>query len=149
MQLIAPMVKQQSPRAGPMERSSSCHTLSEGIALRIALPITLLVSWFIISVLLSSILSLQVPSTHSTQLKKYCFPRRNPRQDRFNLRLTNKNSNRNNTSVLSLRSNQASQDHYTIITPRRRSKHKSLISMSGGPITKKKKLMKAETSRMD
>ncbi len=44
------MVKQRSPRAGPMERSSGRHTLPKGIALRIALSITLRVLWFIILV---------------------------------------------------------------------------------------------------
>ena len=119
------MVKQLSPGAGPAEWSSGRHTLPEGIALRIALPSTLLASWFIILVLLSSILSLQVPLTHPTQLKKDCFLLRNYRQDRFNLRLTKKNDNHNNRSVLVL-------GHYVIFTPQRRSKHKSPISMSGG-----------------
>ncbi len=67
------MVKQRSPRAGPAERSSGRHTFPEGIALKIALPITLLASWFIILMLLLSILSLQVPLTHPTQLKKILF----------------------------------------------------------------------------
>ena len=111
------MVKQQSPRAGPTERSSSCQTLPEGIALRIALPITLLVSWFIILVLLSSILSLQVPSTHPTQLKKTAFHVGTLGKIDTTYVLLIKNANRNNTSVLALRSNQARQDHYTIITP--------------------------------
>jgi len=128
------MVKQQSPRAGPAERSSGRHTLPEDIAPRIALPITLLASWFIIWALLSNIILLSlVSSSTPTQLKKDCFPRRNPRQDSYNLRLTKKTDNLNNTSVLALRSNQASQGHYSIIAPRRRN-----------PLTKKKKLTKAE-----
>ena len=119
------MVKQRSPRAGPAERSSNCHTLPEDIASsRIALPIILLAFCFIILVHLSSILSAQVPSTHPPQLHKDPFLHRNYRQDRFNLRLTKKTDNHRNRSVLAL--------HYLIFTPQRRRKHKRPISMLGG-----------------
>ena len=98
----------------------------EDITQRIALPITLLASWFIIWVLLSIIiLSSHIPLSTPTQLKQDCFLRRNHMRDKFNLHLTNKNHNRNNRSVLAL-------GYCTIFTPRRRSKKKSLISMSGG-----------------
>jgi hypothetical protein len=102
------MVKQRSPRAGPAERSSGRHTLPEDIAPRIALPITLLASWFIIWALLSNIILLSlISSSTPTQLKKDCFPRRNPRRERNPLHLTKKNTARNKRSVLARRSNQA------------------------------------------
>jgi hypothetical protein len=136
------MVKQRSPRAGPAERSSGCHTLPEGIASRIALPITLLASWLIIWALLSSILSLQVPSPHLTQLRKDRSTRRNYTQDRFNLPPTNKNHVRNNRSVIA-------SAHYSIFTPRRRSKYKSPISMSGGQEERETKPAKVGSMSQD
>jgi hypothetical protein len=65
--------------------------------------------------------------------KNDCFLRRNPtRQDSYPLRLTKKRVNRNNTSVLALRSNQAGQGHYSLITPRRRKKKKLTKAEDGG-----------------
>ena len=136
------MVKQRSPRAGPAERSSGCHTPPEGIASRIALPISLLASWFFIWALLSSILSLQVPSPQPTQLRKDRSPRRNYTQDRFNLPPTNKNHVRNNRSV-------TASAHYSIFTPRRRSKFKSPISMSGGQEERETKPAKVGSTPQD
>ena len=110
------MVKQRSPRAGPAERSSGRHTLPEDIAPRIALPITLLASWFIIWALLSNIILLSlVSSSTPTQLKKDCFPRRNPRREKRNpLHLTKKINDRNNRSVLARLSNQAPSHRTTV-----------------------------------
>jgi len=74
--------------------------------------------------------------------KKDCFPRRNSRQDSFNLRLTRKNNNQNNTSVRPL-------GHYSIFTLQRRSKHTSLISMSGGQKEWDTTLAKAGSTSQD
>ncbi len=128
-EIITPMVKQQSPRVGPAERSSGCHTPFKGIAVRISLPIILLV---VVSFILAFL------STY----RYYKYP---------TYILLKNNNVRGNTSVLLLQYYYTrTQGHYLIFTPRRRSKHKVSINMSEGPpAKKKKKLTAAEICRLD